>query len=101
MTRDELIRSLVDKQRHISYTNMSLAIKHLIQTMADNLAAGQRIEIRDFGSFSVRRHAARTARNPKTGAKVLMSARSTVHFKPGNSLKERVNHSAKALQESD
>lgn len=91
MTRDELIRSLVDKQRNAAYSNMALAIKHLIQTMADGLAAGQRIEIRDFGSFAVRTHPARTARNPKTGEQVLISSRRTVHFKPGKELKERAN----------
>lgn len=93
MTRDDLIRQLVDKQGHIPYKVMCSSVKHLLTTMMHGLHDGSRIEIRGFGSFEVRTRGARMARNPKTGAVVQTTQKSTVHFKPGKELKERVNAS--------
>lgn len=92
MTRDELIRSLIDKQRHITYKDMSVAVKHLLSTMINALNNTQRIEVRDFGSFTVRKRQPILARNPRSGEKVMTSNRFSIHFKPGKELKERVNN---------
>ena len=59
--------------------------------MADALAAGERIEIRGFGSFSLHYRAARLGRNPKTGEKVALDGKYVPYFKPGKELRERVN----------
>ena len=59
--------------------------------MAACLADGGRIEIRGFASFSLRFRPARIGRNPSTGAPVSLPAKSVPHFKPGKSLRERVN----------
>lgn len=55
------------------------------------LAAGGRIELRDFGIFIVVRRKARLARNPRTGEAVQVPERSVVKFKPGKLLKKRVS----------
>ncbi|HSX20648.1 MAG TPA: HU family DNA-binding protein [Gammaproteobacteria bacterium] len=91
MTRDDLIRALVDKQGHISYKVMCDAVKHLTETMVHSLSSGYRIEVRGFGSFALRSRSPRLARNPKTGAIVQTTQKYSVHFKPGKELKERVN----------
>ena len=65
-------------------------VNTILTEMSKALAQGQRIEIRDFGSFEIRTRAARKARNPKTGEAMLASAKKGVHFKPGKALKERV-----------
>lgn len=92
MTRNDLIRSLVDKQGHVPYKTMCLAIKHLIDTMVSGLSSGARIEVRGFGSFSLRYRPPRLARNPKTGEQLHTVCKYAVHFKPGKELKERVNN---------
>lgn len=95
MTRDELIRTLVDKQGHVSYKVMCDAIKHLTEAMGSSLSRGTRIEIRGFGSFALRYRPPRFARNPKTGATLNTSPKFAIHFKPGKELRERVNDGCK------
>lgn len=91
MTRDDLIRVLVDKQGQVPYKTMSVAIKHLIDSVVDALSEGKRIEVRGFGSFALRYRPPRLARNPKTGEQLHTPCKYAVHFKPGKELKERVN----------
>jgi integration host factor subunit beta len=61
--------------------------------MSDILAAGERIEIRGFGSFSLHYRAPRTGRNPKTGESVTLEGKYVPHFKPGKEMRDRVNES--------
>ena len=61
--------------------------------MADALAAGDRIEIRGFGSFCLHYRAPRVGRNPKTGDSVDLAAKYVPHFKPGKELRDQVNDS--------
>jgi len=100
MTREDLIRSLVDKQRHMSYKVMCAAVKHMIELMVQELSSGKRIEVRGFGSFSVRCRAPRLARNPKTGERLQTAFKHAVHFKPGKELKERVNNAYKDVSQN-
>ena len=67
------------------------AVKGIVDHMAEVLAIGGRIEVRGFGSFSVRYRAPRTGRNPKTGSKVELTEKYVPHFKPGKDLRDRVN----------
>ena len=66
-------------------------MKHLLDLMGNSLAAGERIEIRGFGSFSLHYRPPRMGRNPKTGEAVALSGKHVPHFKPGKELRERVN----------
>jgi integration host factor subunit beta len=91
MTRSELIRIVSDNQSQLSEKQVEMAIKCIFDLMTDALGKGQRIEIRRFGSFSVRYRPARTARNPKTGAYINKKAKYSLHFKPGKEMRERVN----------
>lgn len=95
MTRDDLIRMLVDKQPNLSYKTICEAVKLLTESMAQALSKGSRIEIRGFGSFSVRNKAPRFTRNPKTGETVYTEQKFSVHFKPGKKLRERVHNASK------
>lgn len=92
MKKSDLIQSLVSKLPHINSSDVELAVNCMIEQIADTLASGERIEIRDFGSFSVRQRTARIARNPKTGESVAIPAKSAIHFKPGKQMKDRVDH---------
>ena len=91
MTKSELMSILTDRQGHLSYKDIESAVKEVFDSMSKALANGERIEIRGFGSFSLRYRAARDARNPKTGELVTTLSKYAVHFKPGKELRERVN----------
>lgn len=91
MTKSELIEVIAKKQRHLPAKDVELAVKHLLELMGNSLAAGERIEIRGFGSFSLHYRPPRMGRNPKTGEAVALSGKHVPHFKPGKELRERVN----------
>lgn len=91
LTKSELIERITARQSQLSPKDVELAVKTLIEQMADTLANGGRIEIRGFGSFSLHFRAPRVGRNPKTGASVELHGKYVPHFKPGKELRERVN----------
>jgi integration host factor subunit beta len=91
MTKSELIEIIAAKQSQLSVKDVELAVKTLIEQMSETLAAGDRIEIRGFGSFSLHYRAPRIGRNPKTGESVGLAGKYVPHFKPGKELRDRVN----------
>ncbi|MAA73770.1 MAG: integration host factor subunit beta [Salinisphaeraceae bacterium] len=93
MTKSELIERLTERQTHLSYRDVELGVKLLLESISNTLSEGGRIEIRGFGSFSVNHRPARTGRNPKTGASVRIPHKYVPHFKPGKEMRERVNTS--------
>jgi integration host factor subunit beta len=93
MIKSELIAGIASKMTHLPENKIAEAVNHILSSMSDTLIRGHRIEIRDFGSFSVHFRKPRNAHNPKTGAKVITPPKHTPHFKPGKALRERVNAS--------
>lgn len=93
MTKSELIERIVEQQDQLSAKDVELAIKTMLEHMSSTLAAGERIEIRGFGSFSLHYRAPRIGRNPKTGDSVALDGKYVPHFKPGKELRDRVNES--------
>ena len=91
MTKSDLIEALAQKQSQLAYKDVELAVKSMLDLMAQTLASGERIEIRGFGSFSLHYRPPRTGRNPKTGDAVTLASKYVPHFKPGKELRERVN----------
>ena len=91
MTKSELIEYIVAKQSQLSVRDVELAVKAILDMMAQSLSSGERIEIRGFGSFSLHYRSPRTGRNPKTGDSVQLSGKYVPHFKPGKELRERVD----------
>lgn len=91
MTKSELIDILAADQDHLPYKDVEEAVRKLLEHMSSALAAGERIEIRGFGSFSLHYRPPRIGRNPKTGESVALAAKYVPHFKPGKELRDRVN----------
>lgn len=91
MTKSELIAQLAGKQPQLEYRDVELAVKELIDQLSTALSAGQRIEVRGFGSFSLHYRPPRVGRNPKTGDSVQVPDKHVPHFKPGKELRERVD----------
>ncbi|BBD79642.1 integration host factor subunit beta [Aerosticca soli] len=91
MTKSELIEALARRQTHLAFGDVELAVKSVIEQMSQALAAGERIEIRGFGSFALHYRPPRMGRNPKSGQAVALPGKYVPHFKPGKELRERVN----------
>ena len=94
VTKSELIDKLAKQQSHLALKDVELTVKCIIEQMNQALAAGERIEIRGFGSFSLRLRPPRMGRNPKTGESVALAKKHVPHFKPGKELRDRVNASS-------
>lgn len=101
MTKSELIERIAQKQSQLVYRDVELAVKAILEHMAECLAGGGRIEIRGFGSFSLHYRSGRVGRNPKTGAPVSLPAKYVPHFKPGKKLRERVNRETRSALDAD
>lgn len=91
MTKSELIESLAKQQMQLAYKDVELAVKTILEHMANALSNGERIEIRGFGSFSLHYRPPRVGRNPKSGDPVSLPAKYVPHFKPGKQLRDRID----------
>ena len=100
MTKSELIHRIAEKQSQIVERDVELAVKTMLDQMAECLAGGGRIEIRGFGSFTLRFRRARVGRNPGTGTPVSVPARYAAYFKPGKKLRERVDRESRGPSEA-
>ena len=89
---DEVMR-VVELPRKDSETVVDIVFESIVKS----LRAGDKIEIRGFGSFRRRQRKARVGRNPKTGARVEVPAKKIPYFKPSKELKDVVNNSAAPL----
>ena len=91
MTKSELIEQLTDEHQILNKRDAEMVINLIFGGIGKALAQGDRVEIRGFGSFSVRERAAREARNPKNDELVKIASRKTPFFKTGKELRERVD----------
>jgi nucleoid DNA-binding protein len=71
-------------------------VDDVFELIADGLTKGEKIDLRGFGTFSVRESAARTGRNPQSGEPIQIPARRVPAFKPGKELKDKVNTTPRA-----
>ena len=90
INKKDLIEIIAKEQDQLPYRDIELSVKTIIKSMVNSLRKGERIEIRGFGSFSLRYRKPRVGRNPKSGQSVNIEERYVPHFKPGKNLKERV-----------
>jgi integration host factor subunit beta len=100
MTKSELIEILASRHNQLAPKDAELAVKTMLDAMAQTLAQGDRIEIRGFGSFGLNYRPPRTGRNPKTGEKVLVPKKYVPHFKAGKELRERVDEALDAAEKA-
>lgn len=91
VTRSELITKLAARHPELVAKDSELAVKIILEGMGKSLLRGQRIEIRDFGSFGLNYRPPRAGRNPKSGERVQVPAKYVPHFKASKELRERVD----------
>ena len=90
MNKADLIDAIADSA-DISKAAASRALDAMITSITDSLKSGDQVSLVGFGTFSVKERAARTGRNPQTGAPIEIAAAKVPGFKPGKALKDAVN----------
>lgn len=98
MTKSELIDDLCLKLQNLSKLEVELIVNTLFSKMTDALQKGNRVELRGFGTFEVRKRQARQGRNPKTGSVVYVENRCVPFFKVGKELREKLNEAVNQPQ---
>lgn len=91
MTKSELILRLAELNPHLYQRDVERIVSTIFDEIAGALARGDRVELRGFGAFSVKRRGARTGRNPRTGAAVDVAEKHIPFFKTGKELREKLN----------
>ena len=90
MNKSELVTALSEKIGTSKKATES-SLNALIETITDELKNGGKVQLVGFGSFEVRKRAARKGRNPQTGEEMKIAASTVPVFKAGKSLKDEVN----------
>ncbi len=91
MIRSELIHKIAEANPHLYQRDVELIVNTVFSEITDALAAGDRVELRGFGAFSVKKRDARTGRNPRTGETVQVEEKHVPFFKTGKLLRDRLN----------
>ena len=91
MTKSELIQRLAERNPHLYLRDVEKIVETVFDEITDALSAGDRVELRGFGAFSVKHRDARVVRNPRTGEAVQVEAKRLPFFKTGKALRERLN----------
>jgi len=91
LTRSELITELAASNPHLLKADVELIVATVFDRLTDALVRGDRVELRGFGTFTVKRRNARIGRNPRTGAPVSVYEKARPFFKTGRELRERLN----------
>jgi integration host factor subunit beta len=97
MTKSELVQKLADANPHLYQRDVEAIVTAIFQEIATALARGDRVELRGFGAFSVKRRDARVGRNPRTGDSVQVAEKQVPFFKTGKQLRDRLNAADNAL----
>lgn len=90
MNKSELIARIAE-QASINKTQATAALQAVETGVVDTLANGGKVELKGFGTFSVKERAERTGRNPQTGEPIQIAASKTPTFKAGKAFKDAVN----------
>ena len=90
MTKADLIEEIVRVSK-LSKKHAEIIVNTVFSSIVDALQKDDKIELRGFGSFRVRRRRSRQGRNPKTGDHVDVPEKRIPYFKPGKELKDLIN----------
>ena len=91
MIKSELVARIAAQNPHLYQRDIENIVNTILGTVVDAMKSGDRVELRGFGSFSVKSRPARTGRNPRTGEKVPVSEKFVPFFKTGKEMRERLN----------
>jgi integration host factor subunit beta len=91
MIRSELVQKLVDDNPHLRQRDVERIISTFFEEIINTMSNGDRVELRGFGAFSIKKRDSRTGRNPRTGDSVAVEEKYVPFFKTGKLLRDRLN----------
>ena len=91
MIRSELVQIIADENPHLFQRDVERIVNTVFDEITNALAKGERVELRGFGAFSVKKRDARVGRNPRTGESVEVEEKHVPFFKTGKLLRDRLN----------
>lgn len=91
MNKSGLIKNLVSNTESFSKDDIEISIHKIINLISDSLAKADRVEIRNFGTFSIRTRERHISRNPKTGKSILVESKNHPYFRASKYLRESLN----------
>ncbi|MEC7830245.1 MAG: integration host factor subunit beta [Pseudomonadota bacterium] len=92
MIRSQLVKRLLDKNQHLIQKDVEKITSLVLDEIISTLENDGRIEIRGFGSISVRKRNSKNGRNPRTGESVFVPEKKAPIFKSGKGLRDRLNY---------
>lgn len=93
MLKSELIIKLAEKIPMLTERDVDKGVECILEKLAKAMELGDRVEVRDFGSFSLHYRGSREAHNPKTHKRVMTLPKYSPHFKPGKEMRDRIDAS--------
>ena len=91
MIKSELVARLAERYPHLYHRDVERIVSTVLDEISTALSAGDRVELRGFGAFSVKVRPARQGRNPRTGETVSVDEKRVPFFRTGKELRERLN----------
>lgn len=92
MIKSELVAKLAEANPHLYQRDIEILVNSILDEITDALRRGDRVELRGFGTFSIKERDARQGRNPRTGEKVDVNGKNVPYFKCGKEMRIRLNH---------
>jgi len=93
MIKSELVQKIADENPHLYQRDVERIVTTIFDSIINAMAEGNRVELRGFGAFSVKKRDARQGRNPRTGETVKVDEKHVPFFKAGKLLRDRLNES--------
>ena len=91
MNKSDLISNISNKSDSFSEDDIEKSVNSILSLITDSLTNKDRVEVRNFGTFSIRSREERLSRNPKTGTSVFVEAKSHPYFRASKDLKQSLN----------
>ena len=91
MNKSDLVNKISNKSDSFTEDDIEKSVNSILELISKSLSKKQRVEIRNFGTFSIRFREERLSRNPKTGTSVLVEAKNHPYFRASKNLKQSLN----------
>ncbi len=91
MNKSDLVNNISNKSDSFTENDIEKSVYLILKLISKSLSQNQRVEIRNFGTFSIRSREERLSRNPKTGTSVLVEAKNHPYFRASKNLKQSLN----------
>jgi len=91
MIKSQLVLRIAEMNPHLYQRDVETVVNAILEEVTDALRRGDRVELRGFGAFSVKRRDARAGRNPRTGERVDVGEKAVAQFRAGKEMRQRLN----------